>query len=236
MEVITSTTPAMTAANQLNQQLAESEAQPVLLMLSGGSALAILEHVDVALFGSHVTITTLDERFSTDPGVNNFAQIAVTEFYAKAIASGAHTISTRVGPDESLPVVAERFAAALHSWRTQHPSGVIMVTMGVGSDGHTAGIFPGDYGIDFEADDWVVAYSVPTSVHRYPERITVTNTFLREQVAHTIGYITGEEKRAVLNHLRAATCDRDLQPACIMREMSQVTLFTSIRVGAGDQE
>jgi len=80
MKVITSPTPVTVAADHLNQALTEYRTQSVLLMLSGGSALTILEQVNVSLLGPHVTITTLDERFSIDSTVNNFAQIAATNF------------------------------------------------------------------------------------------------------------------------------------------------------------
>lgn len=66
--------------------------------------------------------------------------------------------------------------------------------MGIGQDGHTAGIFPGDHGFDFDGDVWVVGYFVPKEVNQYQERVTVTNTYLQTEIAQAIVYAVGEEK------------------------------------------
>lgn len=228
MKIITSTTPAVTAADQLNELLALSTAQPVLLMLSGGSALTILERVDVALLGPHVTITTLDERFSTDSTVNNFAQIAATTFYRKAIERGVQTISTEVGADETLTEAGVRFDTALHHWRESHEAGVVIATLGVGTDGHTAGIFPHQPSLGLEAADWVVSYEVSPEVNLHTRRITTTPTFLKTQVTQAICLITGEEKRDVLQSLQRTDCAFADIPACVMKDMQSVTVITNL--------
>jgi len=228
MEIIGSQNPAVTAADQLNEVLASHTAQPVLLMLSGGSALKILEHVDVTLLGPHVTITTLDERFSTEPTINNFAQIAATDFYKKAVAQGVQAISTIVENDETLSEAGKRFDAALHHWRASYRDGVIIATMGVGSDGHTAGIFPHQPHFDFETTDWVVSYEMPSEVNLHTMRITITPSFLKTQASHAVCLITGEEKRNVLQSIRSDDCAFVDMPACVMRDMSLVTIVTNI--------
>ena len=228
MNIINDTTPAITAATQLNHVLAMYTARPVLLMLSGGSALTILEHVDVSLLGPHITITTLDERFSPDLNINNFAQIAATDFYRKAREQGVHTIATTVAADETLSEAGERFDTALHHWRETHADGVVIATMGVGSDGHTAGIFPHQPSLDPETTDWVVSYEVPPEVNPYTMRITTTPTFLKTHVTHAICLITGEAKRDVLQSMQRADCTRADTPACIMRDMSSVTIVTDL--------
>jgi len=228
MHIITDATPAITAATQLDQVVSMYAERPLLLMLSGGSALTILEHVNVSLLGPHVTITTLDERFSMDPAVNNFAQIAATHFYRKAVEQGVQTIATVVGTDETLSEAGERFDTALHHWKESQRDGAVVTTMGVGADGHTAGIFPHQPGLDTETADWVVAYEVPPSVNPYTMRITVTPTFLKTQVAQAICLITGKEKRNVLQRMQRADCALTDMPACVMHDMPLVTVVTDI--------
>lgn len=230
MEVIVSATPISLAADHLSQLLAENNEKPVLLMLSGGSALGLLEYIDISALGPNVTITTLDERFSTDSSVNNFAQIAATNFYKIAVEQGAETIPTLVKNDETLLHAGEHFANALHLWRDKHPQGVIITTMGVGSDGHTAGIFSQQPGLDFATNDWVVAYEVSANSNPYTKRITVTPKFLQTQITHAICVIMGDKKCTVLKHIQDAECTLADVPACILKEMPSVMITTDIHI------
>ncbi len=226
MEVTTSSTPAVTAGALLSAALRRYHDKPVLLMLSGGSAFALLEYVDETVLGPQVMITTLDERFATDPAVNNFAQLSTTDFFRKAAACGAQSISTMAAAVETLEEAGERFDLALTVWREQNPDGVVLATMGIGPDGHTAGIFPGEYNVNFSGQDWVVAYQVPKAVNPYPERITVTYTFLREQLTEAIVYAVGAEKSVIIKQLQQGSCDLDQMPACIVRELPSAIVVT----------
>lgn len=227
MEIITSSTPAETAGRKLSEVLLQYREQPILLMVSGGSAFSILDFVGSSLLGPHVTLTVLDERFSTDPTVNNFAQLEQTLFYASCVEHGTQFTSTKVSPGESIAQLRDRFDTALHTWKEQNPEGVVIATMGIGNDGHTAGIFSGEYGIDFSGNSWVVGYSVPKEVNQYTDRITVTFTFLRHHVDSVIGYAVGEEKKQYVNHLQNSSCPLDKIPACILRELVSTTVITN---------
>jgi 6-phosphogluconolactonase/glucosamine-6-phosphate isomerase/deaminase len=230
MNIITSPTPAMIAGTELGRLLETYEQQPILLLLSGGSALSILDYVDTKNVGPNLTITTLDERFSIDPTVNNFAQIQATDFFFRAQAQGAMSIATTILADDSLVTTGARFTNELHTWRNTHPKGIIIATMGVGPDGHTAGIFPHQPEFDFTTSNWVQAYTLTPDTNPYTKRITVTPTFLTSQVTHAIGYITGEKKRPLLEQLRNSQCSPQDTPACIMQAMPAVTIVTDIVV------
>lgn len=226
MEIVVSQAPTRTAATKLEQMLLRSKETPVLLLLSGGSALSWLDKISTEALNSQLTITTLDERFSTDTAVNNFAQIKATKFYTQAMAKGVNVIATTIAPDDTLAMAGKRFATALQNWREQHPKGVMLATLGVGSDGHTAGIMAGDYGVDFSAEAWVVAYEVPKSVNPYPKRITVTYTFLQTQIKEALVYVVGKEKQAIIQKIQSPACDCQTIPASILRKMSKVCLVT----------
>jgi 6-phosphogluconolactonase/glucosamine-6-phosphate isomerase/deaminase len=194
-------------------------------MLSGGSALTLLDFIPTEVLGANLTITTLDERYSIDPLINNFAQLEATDFYQRAQATGASFISTRIVDGETRDTLRHRFEYALREWRGKHSDGVIIATMGVGPDGHTAGIFAGDYGVDMNGESWVVAYEVPSAVNPYSQRITITNTFLRQQVDSAIVYAVGREKYAHLKCVQAGEVTVKEVPAAILGEMKSVKVF-----------
>ena len=202
MELHVSACPAEEAGKEL-ARLANGSAGPILLLLSGGSALAILEHarIDGGKLGT-ATIAVLDERVSADPALNNFAQLMSRTFFADARERGAAAIDTRVLPGETPERHAERFEAALRLWKQKNPDGSVLATMGIGEDGHTAGImpFPEDreaFAALFEGDRWVVGYDAGEK-NAIPLRTTVTNAFLRTEVDAAICYAAGERKRGPL--------------------------------------
>jgi len=169
----------------------------------------------------------LDERFSPDASINNFLQLQQTEFYARCVAAGVKTISTIVGVDDSLQSCAGEMDASLRAWKQENPTGVVIATMGIGPDGHTAGIFPGSYDVDFEGDRWVVGYCVPKTVNEHTERYTVTYTFLKEVVDEAIVYAIGESKEKIVEGLELNSCNVKTTPACSMLQMKSVTLYTT---------
>ena len=103
----------------LNQKLALSKNKPYLLMLSGGSSLELLDHIDTSSFGDQTTITVTDERYSKDEKENNFALIMATDFYKKAKERGVKFIDTRVKGEETLEDHGKRFEVELRKWRSE---------------------------------------------------------------------------------------------------------------------
>jgi len=201
------------AARKLNQLLGAQE-EPILFLASGGSSLKLLEGIRLE---NHVTVSVLDERYSPDPAINNFAQLF-------KIIQPEKFIDTRVRPQETLQQLAERFEQGLREWKRKNPNGKIIITQGMGSDGHTAGIMPG---VSFDDKRWVVGYDAKEK-SKFPLRVTTTYSFLRDQVDYSIAYITGEEKRNAFKKLLAEKGRLIETPARIMREMKQVEIFTDI--------
>jgi 6-phosphogluconolactonase/glucosamine-6-phosphate isomerase/deaminase len=75
-------------------------ARPVLLCLSGGSVLPLATTAfDASVLGSHVTVTVLDERYTTDGLVSNYAQLSMAGFIDTALGAGCAVIDTRVQTD-----------------------------------------------------------------------------------------------------------------------------------------
>lgn len=219
------------AIRGLNVCLKGVKKNPVLLMVSGGSSLELLDGIEIRNVGKHVTITALDERVSADPAVNNFSQIVETEFYKKAERKGIDYIDTRVHNNISLRRFAKKFERGLKAWRKKHPKGKIMCTQGVGEDGHTAGILPYPenprrFQRLFEKQhQWVVGYKATEEKSEYAKRVTVTLPFLRKEVDCGVAYATGAKKRKAIRLVSAKRGSLAETPARVLREMKNITLF-----------
>ena len=222
------------AKESLNNELAKSKGLPVLLLLSGGSSLNLLSDLNQELFGSHLTIGVLDERYSKEPNINNFAQLQKTSFYQETLKKEALFIDTKVGERETLEGLAQRFEATLRNWKKANPQGKVITTQGIGADGHTAGIMPYPenpklFKSLFEnKEKWVVGYDATLSKNQYPLRVTTTFPFLRSIIDVTIVYITGEEKKAALQRVMSENSSLAETPARIIKEMKNVKLFSDI--------
>jgi len=196
----------------------------ILLLLSGGSAFDLLEKVKG--LSSRVTIGVLDERFSTDPKINNFAQLTETDFYRRAQKKGVQFIDTRVREGEPMEELAERFEKALRDWKEKNPDGTVIITQGIGADGHTAGIMPHLKGPKmFEnPDTWVLGYDAKEKL-QHPLRVTTTFPFLRNIVDYSIVYAKGEEKKEILEKVTTKQGSLAQIPALIIHEMKDVKLI-----------
>ncbi|MFA5935122.1 MAG: 6-phosphogluconolactonase [Candidatus Paceibacterota bacterium] len=206
----------------------------ILLLVSGGSALKILDSINAEILGSHITFGVLDERYSRDTKVNNFCQIMETGFYNNSINAGVKFIDTRINNNESQNSLAERFENRIKKWRSDNSKGVIVITQGIGPDGHTSGILPFPEEKDFfnkifnDKNKSVVAYDA-TGKNQYTLRITTTLSFLRD-VDISIVFVCGADKTEALRKTLSSDGDISTTPARIINEMKEVFLFTDIRL------
>ncbi len=221
------------AAVFLSNEIRKNLARPVLFLSSGGSSLSLLPFIETDIFKPNLTVGMLDERFSTDPAVNNFSQLQNTDFYKKAKAQDVHFINETISEHERLQNVGERFDAALKAWKETHANGFSIATVGIGPDGHVSGILP--YPEDMvtfkslfeDQSKWAVGYDAVNKTH-YNERITVTFTFMRTVLDEAIVFMTGEDKKEAFARIYRETGFLHQTPARIIRELKHVTVFTDI--------
>jgi len=246
---------AAAAGEALNQLLADNAEKPVLLLLSAGSALGLLDYVSAKSIGEHLTVAMLDERFSTDEKINNFEQLQKTDFYAVAfgaeanffgslpriIPQGAVRGTPRIipqgairgvpRPGETMDGLAQRMEKNLRTWKTENPRGKIIATFGMGSDGHTAGIFPfadkKKFDKLFSSDNWMVAYDAGDK-HQYHLRVTATLTFIK-LVDIGIACVCGPDKKDKLNELISGKPAVNELPAAAWHEIKNVKIFTDLK-------
>lgn len=209
---------------------------PVLLLLSGGSNLNYLDQIPKDVFSNKLTITTLDERYTLDKHKSNMAQIkAIDGFYKKVLSSNCRLIDTTVQDNENIDKMATRINDELINWLDKNPDGQIVITAGVGSDGHISGMKPLEENLftklfmDTNSNRLVVGYDASDVDPENPKRVTTTINFFRKinKRAHIIVYAIN--KSEALERLSAPNGKLNETPARILREMNDVRYFTDIQ-------
>ena len=148
---------------------------------------------------------------------------------------GYKFIVTKVKGNESIQDLALRFEKELRLWKKNNPKGLIVITQGMGPDGHTSGIMPYPenktlFDKQFEDDGkWVIGYDA-VNKNQYPLRATITIPFLK-LVDISVVYITGKEKADVLNKILSEKIPHNIFPITVIKEMKKAFLFTDIAIG-----
>jgi 6-phosphogluconolactonase/glucosamine-6-phosphate isomerase/deaminase len=223
------------ASKELQSILEENKDTAVLFLSSGGSALSLLEDIELKN-ADNLTISVLDERYTFKGDESNFVNLAKTNFMKSTLESGAKIIDSRPEDGESLEDAAIQFEQALKVWRVRHPEGKIIVTMGVGSDGHTAGIFPFPdeeepfHQAFLNPERFVFGYEVPPEASEFTKRMTTTMSFLTTEVDVAVVYIAGSEKKEALMNIEKEKGSLNVTPSLILNKMKKVFVYTDIEL------
>lgn len=223
---------AQKATQQLNALLAEHSSMPVLLLLSGGSAMTLVEDIDPMMLSKNTVISMVDERIGSDDN-SNYYQLEQSPFYRVATERGAQFFDVRAKDGEDEKEAAARLQKMFRMLLQMMPTCTIITTMGVGPDGHTAGIMPYPEDEEFftetfdTKDRWIVGYDAGTK-NQYSQRVTVSLSFLRDHVDYAIIYACGEDKKSALHAVNAREGTLSATPARILNELKKATLFTNV--------
>ena len=217
---------AAIAADHINKKLYRLKGD-FLFLASGGSSLVILDKLDASLFNSSSIVSVLDERYSTDPKINNFSQLMSTPFYEKAKANGTRFIDTRIINNESADALALRWQKELEKINK-----TIIATVGMGPDGHISGImpFPEDssyFNKTFNDATKLIAYYDAGKKNQYPLRITSTLPML-ERTDYAVAFIVGNNKENALKKALNEHGSLAETPARIYRDMKSLDIITDI--------
>jgi len=238
VQILSSTHPDIDAARRINELLDEYRTRDTLLLFSGGSALSILAHIDTTALHERDTVSVLDERYTFDENNSNMSALIANPFWERARKQHVQVIDPRPDEGEDLLDTAQRFDLALKHWHITHHDGIVIATMGIGADGHTAGILPHPHNPEtfnelfHHQTRCVKGYHVDQRVSPYQDRMTVANTYLLRHVDHAVVYVVGEEKRSALGAVYAEKGELHKTPARILGSMQDVALYTDISLPA----
>lgn len=187
----------------------------VVWLLSGGSAIEVEVAVARKLQGqnlAHLTVTLADERFGqVGHDDSNWQQLEKAGFSLP----GARIVPVLTGEDRE--TTAATFAEALR--RVFATADYRIALLGMGPDGHTAGILPGTPSV--KAKGWATHYSTDQF-----ERITMTADAIA-RLDEIVVFATGIPKQAAIKDL-----ERDLpvdeQPAQAVKLARRVTIFNDL--------
>jgi 6-phosphogluconolactonase/glucosamine-6-phosphate isomerase/deaminase len=210
------------------KEFRDVERRNVLFLSSGGSALRVLDRISDDAIGPFLTIGIFDERYDPTNKTSNYAQLRKTGFYKRAVSRGCRLIDTSTQKQQSHDALADYYESEIRGWRAKHPRGAIMATMGVATDGHTAGImpFPEDplrFKELFEGERWIVAYDAKDK-NPFRLRATATLTFLRYVDLFGI-YVVGKEKGEMFRRLIDGDDLAEL-PGRIIKSLPRGAIYT----------
>jgi 6-phosphogluconolactonase/glucosamine-6-phosphate isomerase/deaminase len=237
LQLIITDTPAKEAGEQVNH-LIQEHVGDVVCILSGGSALDIVEHIRPGKKCFHAdcpeemceksecrTLFMMgDERVRREPQINNLLQLQ-SRYPKHPIL--AHLIETVPEEHESANSFALRVAEKFFSILTELNNPKIMYLLGVGTDGHTAGIFP----LPCEAfrktyQDDLTYVSVSLEGLTIDSRASFTPSWILQNVDELIGYVVGADKQEILTKLNTEDKKLNERPAELLKLHRRTTVYT----------
>jgi len=241
--------PEKEAGEHINNIIQEHVGDLVCL-LAGGSAMDIVEYIHPGKRCFHnecsknpVNRITLcdktecrtifmlgDEWVSREPKINNYLKIEA-EYAEHPIMD--KLIETVPRSDETENNFTERIEKTfLETLLTLHNPKIIFI-LSVGTDGHTAGIFPMDeqsFRRAYREDRTYVPVDPDNLKIDY--RASFTPSFILNHADELIGYITGQDKENILIELNSNDKKVNERPGEILKLHSRATVYTDIGMQA----
>jgi 6-phosphogluconolactonase/glucosamine-6-phosphate isomerase/deaminase len=224
MQVHTTDTPAKLLGEELSD-LINTHDGDVVCLLSGGSALDVIEYIAISNRLECRTIFMMgDERWSREQKINNTLQLQAR--YPGHLVTNA-LIETIPHVDESLKDFAARIEKTFLEKISELKNVKIFMILGIGPDGHTAGIFP------MSKESFQVSYRddltyVPVHVEglTIDSRASLTPSWILDRVDEIFAYVTGEAKHSMLESLIHETKELHERPAELLKIHKHVHLYT----------
>jgi len=243
-QLIITNTPAKEVGEHINTIIQE-HAGDLVCLLSGGSALDIIQYIQPGKQCSHQTChdeqseankvlctrsecRTIfmmgDERVSRESNINNFLQL-----------KGLHpdhpvtnrTIDTTPLENETTRDFAYRIEKTFLETLTKLTNPKIIAILGMGIDGHTAGIFPmDDKAFRQTYQDDVTYAPVDLQGLTIDSRASITPTWLLAHVDTVLGFICGPSKKEILIDLNTNDKKLNQRPAEILKLHRQAFVYT----------
>jgi 6-phosphogluconolactonase/glucosamine-6-phosphate isomerase/deaminase len=187
----------------------------VLYLLAGGSnieiEIAILNSLDTKLT-SNLKMLLADERYGPKGHKDsNYLKLMESGLDVKQ-ADFPDILDANLGPEET----ANRFLLSYEDFKNE--ADLIVGQLGIGDDGHIAGVLPNTPGV--KSDQTVVYYE--SSPYK---RITLSLKALREDIDKTYIFCFGANKKPALTRLTSGEETLESLPCLILKEMADVTVY-----------
>lgn len=144
-------------------------------------------------------------------------------------AQSVHRIEAELRPPAA---AAEQYERRLRTYFEGRTTGFDLVLLGVGADGHTASLFPGDGALE-EVHRWVVPVRAPAG-YEPAERITLTLPVLN-RASTVIVLAWGDEKRRVTAAVLSGDEPAQRLPIARVRPTGRLAWFLDAAAAGGDR-
>ena len=202
----------------------------VLFLVSGGSCLNVVNEMENC-WNEKVTIGVIDERYTMDFNISNFGQMKNLPFWGRVNRKKCKVINSEIRIGETLGAAAARMEKQWKNWRKHNRQGKIIVFLGMGVDGHTAGIMPmPENKAKFKSlfgdnSGWVCGYDCgDKNTYRY--RLTATLSFLEKEAKEVVVYVAGKEKKTKWEEMNDPEKNVWDIPIKVVKSIKNVTYFT----------
>lgn len=193
-----------------------SDNKKVLWLVSGGSnipaSVEVMHNVPADL-SQNLTVSLIDERYGEESHADSN--------WAKLMAAGFDIKQGKLLPvlqkGLSFEKTLERFEAIISDGRSS--SQTIVAQLGIGEDGHIAGILP-DSPAALEKTDLVSGYQSQPFL-----RLTATFAALK-QVDIAYAFAFGSNKHSALSDLQTKKIPPIKQPAQILKQVPKVCIYS----------
>jgi 6-phosphogluconolactonase/glucosamine-6-phosphate isomerase/deaminase len=244
MQIHTTDNPAKLLGEELSEHINTHDGD-VVCILSGGSALDIIEFIQISdtrecrtmgstsqniveqsspYFECRTIFMMGDERWSRDRAVNNSLQLQ-TRFPGHPASESL--IETIPGAEESLVDFATRIQKTFLEKISALRNPKIFMILGMGTDGHTAGIFPmSKESFQSIYQDDLTYVPVHVAGLTIDSRASLTPGWILSQVDALYAYVVGESKHAMLESLKNETKELHERPAELLKRHQHVHLYT----------
>lgn len=222
------------SAKEISKYFFETK-EEILFLSSGGSSLTILDLIDKDVLSSKITVSVLDTRIGVEIKDENYYQLTQTKFFKIAQERGVKFLDISDFGNQSVESAGERLSLIFKDWLEKNPKAKIIATLGMGSDGHIAGIMPFPLNQNlfdglFKSEENLFAYYEAMIKTAFPKRLTATFSFLKK-IDRVISCINGEDKKEKLGNLLSEEKYFDCEfPGVLIRDLKNVLIFTDIKI------
>jgi 6-phosphogluconolactonase len=199
------------------------------LALSGGSTPRTLYRLLATEYRTRIP-WSLSELFFGDercvPPTNPDSNFRMAQETLLAQVPGLEARTRRIPGERGPQAAAEAYDVLLHTaFPGADPVTFDVVLLGVGTDGHTASLFPGSPALE-ERARWAVPAEAPVDVTTRA-RVTLTYPVL-DAASETFILCAGENKRPILDHIRNdGPSAAERYPVARIRARSRVLWLTA---------